>query len=172
MIEKFEGKWRFLSNFYPCKIEHQGITYPSTEHFYVAMKCNSSQYFNGSQYTVGDFREIIAKTINPAVVKKMGQQMKVRSDWDEKKLDFMNWVIREKFKKEDLKELLLSTEDMTIIEGNFWHDNFYGQCSCDKCKGKGENNLGKILMKVRDEIKGVKRPDSLGDFLKQSDENN
>lgn len=172
MIEKFEGRWRFLSNFHPCKIEHQGITYPSVEHHYVAMKCNSSQYFNGNQYTVGDFREIIAKTVSAAVVKKMGQQMKVRSDWDEKKLDFMNWAVREKFKQEDLKELLLSTEDLPIIEGNFWHDVYWGQCSCDKCKGKGENHLGKILMKVRDEIKGVKRPDSLGDFLKQSGENN
>ena len=168
MIEKFEGRYRFLSNFHPCKIEHQGITYPSVEHYYVSMKCNSSQYFNGNQYTVGDFREIIAKTVSAAVVKKMGQQMKVRSDWDEKKLDFMNWAVREKFKQEDLKELLLSTEDLPIIEGNFWHDVFWGQCSCDKCKGKGENHLGKILMKVRDEIKGVKRPDSLGDFLNQS----
>ena len=171
MIEKFEGRWRFLSNFHPCEIEHQGITYPSVEHYYVAMKCNSSQYFNGNQYTVGDFREIIARTVSAAVVKKMGQQMKVRSDWDEKKLDFMNWGVREKFKNEDLKELLISSEDMHIIEGNFWHDVFWGQCSCDKCKGKGENHLGKILMKVRDEIKGVKRPDSLGDFLKQSGEN-
>ena len=171
MIEKFEGRWRFLSNFHPCEIEHQGITYPSVEHYYVSMKCNSSQYFNGNQYTVDDFREIIAKTVSAAVVKKMGQQIKVRSDWDEKKLDFMNWAIREKFKQEDLKELLLSTEDLPIIEGNFWHDVFWGQCSCDKCKGKGENHLGKILMKVRDEIKGVKRPDSLGDFLKQSGEN-
>jgi ribA/ribD-fused uncharacterized protein len=171
MIEKFEGRWRFLSNFHPCEIEYQGIKYPSVEHYYVAMKCNSSQHFNGSQYTVGDFREIIAKTISAAIVKKMGQQIKVRSDWDEKKLDFMNWAVREKFKQEDLKELLLSTEDMPIIEGNFWHDNFYGQCSCDKCKGNGKNHLGKILMKVRDEIKGVKRPDSLGDFLKQSGNN-
>ena len=160
-----------MSNFHPCKIEHQGINYPSVEHYYVSMKCNSSQYFNGNQYTVGDFREIIAKTVSAAVVKKMGQQMKVRSDWDEKKLDFMNWAVREKFKQEDLKELLLSTEDLPIIEGNFWHDVYWGQCSCDKCKGKGENHLGKILMKVRDEIKGVKRPDSLGDFLKQSGEN-
>ena len=68
MIDKFEGRWRFLSNFYPCKIEHQGITYPSVENFYVAMKVNDQQLINGTYYTPGDFREMIAKISNPAEV--------------------------------------------------------------------------------------------------------
>lgn len=58
----------------------------------------------------------------------------------------MNWGVREKFKDEQLKEMLLSTGNADIIEGNYWHDNFWGQCSCEKCVGKGKNNLGKILM--------------------------
>jgi predicted NAD-dependent protein-ADP-ribosyltransferase YbiA (DUF1768 family) len=33
MIDKFEGRYSFLSNFYTCSIEHQGIKYPSVEHF-------------------------------------------------------------------------------------------------------------------------------------------
>ena len=32
MITRFDGRYGFLSNFYPCKIEYQGITYPSVEH--------------------------------------------------------------------------------------------------------------------------------------------
>jgi hypothetical protein len=39
-----------------------------------------------------------------------------------------------------------------LIEGNWWHDNFYGSCTCNKCVNKGENNLGKILMKIREEL--------------------
>ena len=50
MINKFEGRYRFLSNFYPCEIEHQGIKYPSVENFYVAMKVNDQQLINGKYY--------------------------------------------------------------------------------------------------------------------------
>lgn len=160
MIDKFDGKYRFLSNFYPCKIEHQGITYPSVEHYYVAMKVNDQQLINGKYYTPGDFREMISKVKEAALVKKIGNKIKLRSDWDSKKLEVMNWGIREKFKDENLKELLLSTGDQELIEGNFWKDFFWGVCN-----GKGQNHLGKILMTVRDEIRGIKKT-GLEEFLK------
>jgi predicted NAD-dependent protein-ADP-ribosyltransferase YbiA (DUF1768 family) len=61
--------------------------------------------------------------------------------------------------------MLLSTGDMELTEGNWWHDNFYGSCSCVKCGGKGQNNLGKILMDVRLNLKQKARP-SLEDIIK------
>ena len=152
MIDKFEGRWRFLSNFHPCKIEHQGIIYPSVEHFYVAMKCNNEQNLDGRHWTIGDFREMISKTANPGLVKKIGQKIQVRKDWDNKRLEFMNWAVSEKFKDNDLRELLLSTGDMMLIEGNVWKDSYWGVFN-----GKGENKLGKILMKIRSEIRGDKK---------------
>lgn len=157
MIQKFDGRYGFLSNFYPCEIVHQGILYPSVEHYYVAMKCNGAQMMNGVQYTPIDFREMIARIGHPGTVKKLGQKMLVRKDWDEKKLEFMNWAVREKFKDEKLADLLLDTGEMPMVEGNAWHDNFWGSCSCDKCRGKGKNHLGKILMTVRDELRGKQR---------------
>lgn len=158
MINRFEGRYNFLSNFYPCKIEHQGITYPSVEHYYVAMKCNNDQMIDGVYYTPGDFREKIAKITIPAVVKRIGQRIKVRSDWDSKKLEFMEFGLRQKFKIPEIKEMLLQTDNKQLIEGNYWHDNFWGQCSCDKCFGKGKNNLGKLLMDIRSELNGTKKP--------------
>ena len=160
IIEKFEGRWRFLSNFYECDIEHQGIRYPSVEHFYVSMKCNNEQMINGKHYTIGDFREMIANTSSPGLVKKIGQKIKVRSDWDNKKLEFMNWAIREKFKDINLAELLVQTEDIDLIESNTWNDTFWGVCN-----GKGKNHLGKILMKVRDELRGVEKKTGLEEFF-------
>jgi ribA/ribD-fused uncharacterized protein len=121
---------------------------------------------NGIYYTPADFKEMIAITSSPGHVKKIGQKMKIRSDWNEKKLDFMNWGIREKFKKEELKDLLLSTDNLLLIEGNFWHDNFYGSCYCEKCGNKGKNHLGKILMKVRDELRGIEKKTGLEEFFK------
>lgn len=157
MIDKFKGRWYFLSNFYACEIEHQGITYPSVEHYYVAMKFNDEQFIDGKYYTPGDLREIISKTKDPAQVKKLGRKIKLRKDWKNYKLKVMNHGVREKFKSPKLSELLISTGDMELVEGNSWHDNFYGQCDCFKCKGKGKNHLGKILMKVRSEINGTKK---------------
>ena len=91
--------------------------------------------------------------------------MRVRKDWDEKKVGFMRWGLEEKFKDEVLKEMLISTGDMYIIEGNLWHDNFWGSCTCEKCGDKGENRLGKMLMEIRESAIGKPKRDSLGDFL-------
>lgn len=157
MITKFEGRWRFLSNFWPSEIEHQGIKYPTVEHYYVAMKVNDQQLINGRYYTPGDFREMISKLQEPAFAKKLGSKVKLRSDWDSKKFQILEWGVREKFKNPKLAEMLLSTGDLDLIEGNLWHDNVWGQCLCDKCKGKGQNRLGKILMTIRNELRGIKR---------------
>lgn len=165
MINTFQGRWYFLSNFFPCQIEHKGIKYPSVEHYYVAMKVTEIQLINGQYYTAADFREMISKVKLPADVKKIGQRVKVRTDWDVKKLDFMNWGIREKFKDEKLSELLTSTLDLEIIENNYWHDNFWGSCTCSKCGNKGQNHLGKILMQVRQELRQQKVRPSLEDII-------
>ena len=147
MINSFTGRYHFLSNFYPCEIEHQGITYPSVEHFYVAMKFTDEQLIDGKYYTCGDLRELIATMKNPGAVKKFSRKLKLRKDWDNKKLEFMEYAIKEKFKDNTLSDLLKSTGDNELIECNYWGDTFWGVCD-----GKGKNHLGKILMKVRDKL--------------------
>lgn len=152
MIDSFKGRWFFLSNFYPCDIYYQGITYPSVEHYYVAMKIKDGQIINGQFYSPNDTRELISKVDTPGQVKRLGRSLNLRSDWDSVRLDVMEFGLREKFKKEELKNMLISTGNEELIEGNYWHDNFFGVCSCQKCNNKGENHLGKLLMKIRSEI--------------------
>lgn len=152
MIDKFEGRYAFLSNFYPCEIYYQGITYPSIEHYYVALKCNNDQMIDGKYYTRGDFRELVSKIKTPGNAKKIGRSIVLRKDWDDIKLSVMENGLRQKFKYPELREQLLATGEQELVEGNWWHDNFYGQCTCIKCKNLGENNLGKLLMKIRNEI--------------------
>jgi len=162
MIDSFSGRWRFLSNFYPAKIEHQGITYPTVEHYYVAMKVKNDQQIDGKFITYIDCRELIAKmpADQAGKVKQFGKIIKVRKDWDDVKLDVMLWGVREKFKHEDLKEMLLATGDEELVEGNWWNDTYWGIC-----KGEGENNLGKILMKVRNELQQQNVKPSLEELL-------
>ena len=53
----------------------------------------------------------------------------------------------------ELREKLKATGDATLIEGNHWHDNRWGKCTCDKCQNKeGQNWLGKILMEIRETL--------------------
>jgi hypothetical protein len=157
MVNRFSGKYSFLSNFYTCSVKYQGINYPSVEHFYVAMKSNDVQLVDGVHYTSDDFRKMISLVSSAGLVKKIGSGINIRSDWKTEKISFMNFGIREKFKNVKLAEMLLSTGDSELIEGNYWHDCWWGKCDCERCLGKGKNKLGIILMKVRKELCNKKR---------------
>ncbi len=150
MINSFSDRFRFLSNFYPCEINYEGIKYPSVEHFYVAQKIKDDQIVDGKFMPWIDIREYISKISSPGEVKRLGRKLQIRKDWDAIKLSIMEYGVNQKFKNEALQEMLISTRDEELIEGNSWHDNFFGSCQCSKCGNSGANNLGKILMKVRD----------------------
>ena len=38
----------------------------------------------------------------------------------------------QKFKIPTMRQSLVDTGDIIIIEGNIWHDNFWGNCICDR----------------------------------------
>ena len=60
----------------------------------------------------------------------------------------MAYLVREKFTtNQKLQKQLLATGDQHLEETNKWGDTFWGVCN-----GVGSNHLGKILMKVRDEL--------------------
>lgn len=148
---QFDGRWRFLSNFYMSEIKHHGIKYPSMEHYYVAMKIDSPQIIDGIQYTLDDARELISKVETPGQVKRLGRnKLQLRKDWDQVKLKLMEWGLRQKFSTDPLRQMLLDTGDAELYEGNTWGDIFWG---IDLKTGKGQNHLGKLLMQIRDEMR-------------------
>lgn len=95
--------------------------------------------------------------MSPASAKKAGRTVALRSDWEDVKDEVMYDVCMSKFRDNDelhLTEKLLATGDAELVEVNTWHDNYWGDCSCEKCKDiKGRNQLGKTLMRIRDELK-------------------
>jgi len=142
MINRFIGKYKEFSNFEPAPVRFENLTFPTVEHAYVAAKSLDRT-----------FRRDVA--LMPATkagqVKKWGRTINLRSDWDKVKLQVMEDLVAQKFNIYPLQELLLDTKDQLLVEGNFWHDNYWGNCLCKKCmKVKGENHLGKILMTVRE----------------------
>ena len=140
-ITSFRGKYAFLSNFYAAEVTYDGLTYPTNEAAFQAAKCLNPEE-----------RIPFTETKNPVVVKRMGRQVKLRSDWNFVKLGIMEKIVRAKFEEHpDLAEQLVATGDLPIMEGNNWHDTFWG---VDAATGRGENHLGEILMKVRVEHGG------------------
>lgn len=137
-IKSFWGKYRFLSNFYPCFINYKGIIYPSVEHAYQAQKTKDRKV-----------QEHIAKLFTPLDAKHYGRKLPLFSSFEDEKLVIMKDLIRLKFQNKILRKYLISTKDAELIEGNKWGDIFWG---VDIITGQGENHLGKIIMEVRKEI--------------------
>lgn len=142
-ISEFKGKYSFLSNFARFTVRHDSNAWRTSEHAYQAAKTRIPK----------QQREIqLAST--PGKAKQLGRRTTIRYNWDKIKTSVMLEIIRAKFKQNNhLSKKLLWTGDKTLIEGNYWHDNFWGDCYCPKCKEiNGVNALGKILMQVRIEI--------------------
>ncbi len=143
-ISDFRFQYRWLSNFHLAPVEFEGLIYPSTEHAYQAAKIDDTSV-----------REMIRDLPEPKDAKKASHWLTPPENWQTvRKFQVMETVLREKFKHADLALKLLATGDEELIEGNTWHDNSWGNCSCAKCKEiQGENHLGKLLMKIRKELK-------------------
>ena len=140
MIDKFQGEYRWLSNFHEANILVYGNWYTTNEHAYQAAKT-----------LVPYDRKRIREAMRPGQAKKLGRRVKVRHDWEDVKLFIMESLVRQKFFNDPhLGRFLLATENDYIQEGNWWRDNFWG---IDLKTGEGKNHLGKILMKVREELR-------------------
>ena len=130
LIDSFSGEYDFLSNFYMIPLVYEGITYTNSEAAFQAAKI----------FYPGD---------------KGRRAITLRSDWESVKDGIMLDILRAKFKQNPhLRRLLIETGDAVLVEGNTWHDCYWGDCHCPKCQSKpGKNMLGKLLMKVRNELK-------------------
>jgi len=131
-IDKFRGEYNFLSNFYPCRIEYDGRVYSSVEAAYQA--CKTDDPIVKDQFVQYDARQ----------AKQAGKELKPNATWNDIKYGIMVSLLLIKFNDPTLKAKLLYTRDEELIEGNNWHDVWWGVC-----EGNGKNMLGKALMYVR-----------------------
>jgi ribA/ribD-fused uncharacterized protein len=142
-IAEFKDHYRFLSNFWMCPVHYAGVIYPSSEHAYQAAKTLDPVQ-----------RQQIQVAATPGDAKKLGRVITIRGDWDHARVNTMRGIIRDKFTRNaDLGARLLLTGDSFLVEGNRWHDNFWGACLCgrESCT-EGKNWLGLILMEIRTEL--------------------
>ena len=136
MIKEFKDEYRFLSNFYPSPFEHDGITYPTVEHFFQAQKT-----FSNTE------RIRISRCRTPGVAKREGRLLLLKENWEEMKQQVMMLGLMYKFMKHpSLAEKLKQTSGKFLEEGNSWGDTYWG---IDLRTRVGKNALGKMLMAIR-----------------------
>ncbi len=139
MIGPFRGEYRFLSNFWPCRVEYEGVIYPSVEHAYQAAKTLDKST-----------RQRIGKAKTPGEAKRIGHRVPARPGWFWARPYVMRSLVEQKFRQDArLRQKLLDTGQEELIEWNTWHDQFWGRCACLACGEEGKNVLGEMLMDVR-----------------------
>lgn len=146
-IDRFQyedGTHSPLSNFYPSPFELDGHVWPTVEHYFQAMKTVS----------IGDLKKI-RDAESPGAAKRLGRNVELRREWEEVKLRVMRDALTAKFDADaGLRRYLLDTGDAMLVEGNTWHDQVWGNCTCDRhLSYPGANWLGVLLMARRAELR-------------------
>jgi len=136
-----------FSNFSKHPIFLDEKTWPTTEHYFQAMK------FVGTRN-----EEEIREASTPMEAARLGRsrQYPIRKDWEDVKVDLMEKAISAKIEQHEIvKDILLSTGSCELIEHTS-NDKYWG----DGGDGSGVNMLGRILMQVRD-----RHPDASNRFF-------
>lgn len=144
IIDRFDGQYRFLSNFYEAPLLFRGLVFKNAEAAFHSQKCpRRAKEFQG---------------LTASQSKRLGRQVEMWPDWDKVRDQIMYEVVFEKFSQNaEIRERLIATGDAALVEGNTWNDKYWGVCN-----GEGENHLGEILMRVRRDL-AEKRPVSISD---------
>lgn len=144
-IDEFKGYYWPLSNFSPHPVMYDGETYWTAEAAFQAAKA-----VNPSD------REVLASIKDPADAKRVGRRVYLRNDWEDVKVGIMRQILLMKFHANpQASRVLKRTGYVDLVEGNYWHDNFWGDCRCQRpsCVGPGKNMLGEILMDIRNDYR-------------------
>lgn len=138
-ITYFRFSYAWLSNFHECEIVINNVGFYSVEQAYHYFMCDSD-----------DWKLFCLQTKDAAIIKTKSKTIVKRENWDKIKVKIMYELLKRKFiYNSDLMQKLLETNPKEIIEGNYWAEDFWG---FDLEKQKGHNILGKLLMKIRQEI--------------------
>lgn len=145
-----------FSNFYPCSFEKDGVQWCTSEQYFMAQKAKA--------FKDDEVYERILKSTNPKEQKDLGRQVRNfdAEEWAKISFDAMHEGVYAKFSQnEELKNLLLDKdfEEKGFVEGSPFDDiwgvkiDWRNEEVDDETKWKGKNLLGKVLNKVREELK-------------------
>lgn len=152
--DKYVAFWGgCFSNFFPCSFNLEGKHWTTSEKYFMWKKA----------MTFGDaeIADEILKHDEPRKIKKLGRQVKnfTTDVWNKVKVDIMYAGVNAKFTQcAECNECIKRFKEQKFVEGNpddtIWGVGIHYQDKnvFDESKWRGENLLGKILNRVRDEI--------------------
>jgi ribA/ribD-fused uncharacterized protein len=132
-IAGFVADYRWLSNYFPCRVEWEGRVYGSSE----------AAYHSG-KYPAAD-RDVFTRLEADPARKLSRVKPYDTAAWELRKVRTMREIIWAKFSQNpDLAQKLLATGDRYLEETNWWGEKIWGVY-----EGEGQNLLGIILMETR-----------------------
>jgi ribA/ribD-fused uncharacterized protein len=139
-IRFYTPKFYVFNNFSPHAIEFRGKIYPTSEHAYQAAKCTDPQG-----------QEEIRQARSPLLAKQLANETYRAAkdpDWDSKKVAINEEILRAKLSQHpEAQEALKESGNEDIVEDSPT-DYFWGAGA----DGSGQNMLGKLWMKLRNEL--------------------
>jgi len=132
-IAGFVAEYRWLSNYFSCRVEWDGRVYGSAE----------AAYHSG-KYSQAD-RDLFT-TLDPDRARKLSRVKPYDvAAWEARQVPTMREVVWAKFSQNaDLAKKLLATGDRYLEETNWWGEKIWGVY-----REEGQNLLGKIIMETR-----------------------
>jgi len=131
----------YLSNFSPHSLRIDGVSWPTVEHFFQAMKFPHQS----------EQQERIRQAEDASAAKRIAwEHATIRADWRQVREQIMLSALRAKFAQHpQLREMLLATGAEPLVEENP-RDGYWG----DGGDGSGQNRAGELLTQVREELRG------------------
>lgn len=140
---KVNDPYGCFSNFSPHGIHLLNHDWQTVEHYYQAQKFLTTE----DESLISVIREV--STPEEAAMLGRDCTRKVRPDWEQVKTNIMREAVLIKFlTHQDIQSILLSTDQRLLVENS--PTDYYWGCGLNKT---GQNQLGKILMSVREEIR-------------------
>ena len=140
---KLNDPYGFMSNFAPFGFIVDGKKWSTVEHYYQAQKFQSPE-----------LQEEIRSAKSPSMAAEKGRDKSkpLRPDWDTYKIKAMYRALTAKFTQNpNLAKALLATDDALLVEYSK-KDSYWGNGG----DGSGQNMLGKVLMRVRRDLKELR----------------
>jgi ribA/ribD-fused uncharacterized protein len=136
VVHGFVEEYRWLSNFFLCRVEWEGRVYGSSEAAYQSAKYPPAE------------RDVFL-TLEPDDAKRLSRTKPYdTAAWETRKERSMREIVWAKFSQNPaLAAKLLATGNRELEETNWWGDEIWGVY-----KGKGKNLLGRILMETRERL--------------------
>lgn len=138
-INFVENRWHYLSPFSAHEIELDGVVYKTVEHAYQALRM------------IPEARSVVVSAASPMEAWRQAQKLKElgKLDPSQDRYELMERIFRAKLDQHpDIREILLESGDRELLK--VYDTDYYWGTGAD---GSGENNMGKLWMKLRGELK-------------------